>query len=409
MPSANDLFAKCVEFLTQPKTISADDYAIATEVFTGVSPAANAGPWIESDGRKLLQFSTNNYLGLAMHPEVRRRAMEIVEQFGLSCPMGSRLMTGNTRYHLELEEQIAAFKRREAALIFTAGAMATMGSIACLAKPGDLLILDEYAHSSLVCGAKISGAEIRVFRHNDVDHLQSVLQRLPVGQCAAVVIDGVYSMQGDVAPLTELVELKNRYGVRLIVDDAHATGVFGPNGRGTAAHFGVQGQIDLEIGTFSKALATLGGFVAGDRAVVEYIRYNAPTMVFTKAMPLAIVAATQAALGLLVKADDARRKLWDNTRRLQAGLRSRGFQIGHTQSPITPIECQGTDAIHLAHDLRKTFGIWVSPVVYPAVPLGKSIIRVIPTALHSDTEIDYLIQSLATVRGSMVLGALPFI
>lgn len=409
MAATNDIFARCEEFLTGPKTIHAAEYELAAEIFADVSPPANAGPWIEGKGRKLLQFSSNNYLGLAMHPEVRQRAVEIVQQYGVSCPMGSRLMTGNTRFHLELEEQIAAFKGRQSALLFSAGAMGTMGTLACLARPGDLLVMDEFAHASLVCGAKISGAEIRYFRHNDVDRLEGILKKVAGTRPVAIVVDGVYSMQGDLGPLKDIVALKERYGVRLIVDDAHGTGVFGPGGRGTAAHFGVAPQVDLEIGTFSKAIATLGGFVAGDRAVVDYIRYNAPTIIFTKAMPLAIVAATQVALRLLEEGDDRRKRLWENTERLQSGLRSRGFRVGKTQSPITPIEFEGTDALFLAHELRKTYGIWVSPVVYPAVPLGQSIIRVIPTALHTEAEIEYLINSLATVRGSMVLGSMPVV
>ncbi len=406
MSATNDIFAKCQEFLTAPKTIRVQEFEIAAELFADVSPGNNAGPWIDANGRRLLQFSTNNYLGLAMHPDIRQRATEVVEQYGVSCPMGSRLMTGNTISHLELEDRIATFKQRPAALVFSAGAMATMGTLACLARPSDLLVLDEYAHASLVCGAKISGAEVRVFRHNDMDHLESILRKVSGSRAVAVVVDGVYSMQGDVGPLDELVDLKNRYGARLIVDDAHGTGVFGPNGRGTAAHFGVHDQVDLEIGTFSKAIGTLGGFIAGNKAVVEYVRFNAPTMVFTKAMPLAIVAATQVGLELLENAEPQRKRLWENTKRLQSGLRKCGFKLGNTQSPITPIQCNGTDAIHLAYELRKTCNIWVSPVVYPAVPLGKSIIRVIPTALHSDAEIDHLIHSLARVRGSMILGAL---
>jgi 8-amino-7-oxononanoate synthase len=406
MSTTNDIFAKCREFLTAPKAIGAGEYGVAAELFADVSPRRNAGPWIDAEGRRLLQFSTNNYLGLAMHPDVRQKALEVVGQYGVSCPMGSRLMTGNTLEHLALEEQIAAFKQHPSALVFSAGAMATMGAVACLARPGDLLVLDEFAHASLVCGAKISGAEVRVFRHNDLDHLESILRKVAGTRSVAVVVDGVYSMQGDVGPLRDLVTLKSRYGARLIVDDAHGTGVFGPNGRGTAAHFDVYDQVDLEIGTFSKAIGTLGGFVTGSKAVVEYIRFNAPTMVFTKAMPLAIVAATRVALGLLENADAQRTKLWENTERLQSGLRRCGFKVGTTQSPITPIECSGTNAIHLAYELRKTCGIWVSPVVYPAVPLGKSIIRVIPTALHTNADIDFLVKSLAQVRGSMVLGAL---
>jgi len=407
MATTQDIFARCGEFLAGPKNIHAAQFEMAAEIFADISPPANAGPWVEGEGRRLLQFSSNNYLGLAMHPDVRQRAVDIVMEYGVSCPMGSRLMTGNTRYHLELEEQLAAFKGRESALLFTTGAMATMGTLACLARPGDLLVLDEYAHASLVCGAKISGAEIRFFRHNDMDRLESILKKTAGSRPVAIVVDGVYSMQGDLGPMHELAELKSRYGVRLIVDDAHGTGVFGPNGRGTCAHFDVQQYADLEIGTFSKAIATLGGFVSGNRAVVDYIRYNAPTIIFTKAMPLAVVAATQVALDLLQKGDDLRQRLWENTRRLQAGLRGRGFSVGCTQSPITPIEFEGTEALFIAYELRKTYGIWVAPVVYPAVPLGKSIIRAIPTAAHSTEDIDTFVRSISMVRGSMILGSLP--
>ena len=192
----------------------------------------------------------------------------------------------------------------------------------------------------------------------------------------------------------------------MIVDDAHGTGVCGEHGRGTAAHFGVEREIDLHAGTFSKALGTLGGFVAGDRTVIEYLRYNAPTLLFTKAMPLAVVAATCKSLELLQQADDRRERLWANRQRLQDGLRSHGLQIGRTQTPITPIQFTGTDALYYAHRLRTTYDIWVAPVVYPAVPLGQSILRVIPTAMHTAADIDLLLDALAKIRGSTILGSL---
>jgi glycine C-acetyltransferase/8-amino-7-oxononanoate synthase len=400
-----DLFDKCRAFVEGPKTIRSDARQLAVDLFSGVSPPANAGPWMSCEGRRVLQFSTNDYLGLAMHPEVVQAAARATAEYGIGSPMGSRLLTGTTEAHLELERAVAAFKRTEAALTFTGGALTMMGALACLAKPGDLLVLDERAHASLVCGAKISGAETLYFRHNDLDHLESIL-RTAADRAKAIVVDGVYSMQGDLAPLDQLVGLKQRYGARLIVDDAHGTGVCGEHGRGTAAHFGVEPQIDLHAGTFSKALGTLGGFVAGDRTAIEYLRYNAPTLLFTKAMPLAVAAATCKSLELLQQADDRRQRLWANRSRLQDGLRARGFQIGATQTPITPIQCAGTDALHYARVLRATYGIWVAPVLYPAVPLGQSILRVIPTAMHAADDIDLLIGALAKIRGSMVVGSL---
>jgi 7-keto-8-aminopelargonate synthetase-like enzyme len=342
-----------------------------------------------------------------MRPEVRARAVEIVKQYGIGSPMGSRLLTGTTEHHLDLERQVAAFKRCESALTFPSGALAMMGTPACLARPDDLLILDEHAHATLVCGAKISGAEILFFRHNDLGHLEQILNRRAGSKPVAIVVDGVYSMDGDMAPLAELAALKKRYDARLIVDDAHGTGVCGESGRGTAALFGVEEDVDLHLGTFSKAVGTIGGFVAGSRAVIEFIRYNAPTFAFTKAMPLAVVAATQQALRLLEQADAERESLWKNTRRLQEGLQDRGFEIGGTESPITPIEIEGTEAVYFAHELRRVYGIWAAPVLYPAVPLGKSILRVIPTALHSASDIDYLLKGISAIRGSMILGSMP--
>ena len=402
-----DFFDKCEAFVAGPSRGNGLDRTLAAKLFSSVSPPVNAGPWMVSGDRKFLQFSSNDYLGLATHPEVRKRAVQAAQEYGLCSPMGSRLLTGTTEFHLEFEKAVAAFKRCEASLTFANGALAMMGTLACLAQPGDLLIMDEYAHASLVCGAKISGAEIAVFRHNDMEHLKSILRRVARSKAAAVVVDGVYSMQGDVAPLDELVELKTKYGARLIVDDAHGTGVFGEHGRGTASYFGVESGIDLQAGTFSKAIGTIGGFVAGSRNVIEYLRYHAPTFLFTKAMPLVVVAATRAALELLEKADDRREKLWQNKQRLQDGLRARGFDVGTTQSPITPIQAKGNDALYLAYELRKVYEIWVAPVMYPAVPLGRSILRVIPTAMHSDDDIDCLIQRLAEIRSSMILGSLP--
>ena len=402
-----DIFDKCERFLAEPKIVHPGQRELAADLFSSVSPPSNAGPWMASNGRKLLQFSSNDYLGLAMHSQVRDHVVRIVQQHGICSPMGSRLLTGTTEYHLQLEKKVADFKRCEAAVTFPSGAMAMIGTLASLAGPDDLLILDEYAHASLVCGARASAGKLVFFRHNDLEHLENILSQAPDSAGRAIVVDGVYSMQGDIAPLGDLVALKKKYAARLIVDDAHGTGVFGPQGRGTAAHFKVENEIDLHAGTFSKAVGTAGGFVAGGTAAIEFFRYNAPTYVFSKAMPLAVVGATLVALDLLQEADARREKLWANKQRLQEGLRASGADIGNTQSPITPIHAEGNDALYIAHKMRHTCGIWVAPVLYPAVKLGSSMLRVIPTALHDDADIDSLIRSITMIRCSMILGSIP--
>jgi 7-keto-8-aminopelargonate synthetase-like enzyme len=324
--------------------------------------------------------------------------MEAVRQYGVSAPMGARPLTGTTELHEDLERQLADFKRTETALVFSNGAQAMMGCIAALAGPRDLVVLDRYAHASLVCGARISGARMHFFRHNDIEDLESVLMETAPNRAKMVVVDGVYSMQGDVAPLRDLCDVCRKHGARLIVDDAHGTGVCGENGRGTAEMFGVEDRIDLHLGTCSKAMATMGGFAAGDARVIEYLRFNAPTLLFTKAMPACVAAATLEALQLLREGHDLRKTLWENTRLLQKGLVEAGYSVGQTQTPITPIQSNGTDAVHMSAALYDEHGIWVSAVLYPAVALGTSILRAIPTAAHSPEDVQVLLKAMASMK-----------
>ena len=393
-----DIFDKCARFLNESRIVKQKDKAIVEGVLYRQSPLDNAGPWLNINGRAVLQLSTNDYLGLANHPRVRQAAAEIVSEYGVSAPMGARPLTGTIELHAELERQLADFKRTAKALVFSNGAHAMIGAIAALAGPRDLVILDRYAHASLVCGAKISGARIRFFRHNDVEDLEAVLLETPRSQPRAVVVDGVYSMQGDIAPLPELCDLCEKHGARLIVDDAHGTGVCGENGRGTAELLGVEDRVDLHLGTCSKALATTGGFAAGDGAVIDYLRYSAPTILFTKAMPACVAAATLESLKLLRDAHDRRKLLWRNVRLLQNGLRTAGYDIGQTRTPITPIHGNGSDAIHMSAALYEKYGIWASAVLYPAVPIGTSILRVIPTASHSVEDVELFLNAAAELK-----------
>ena len=400
-----DIFDKCVRFRSGSPIVKQQDRAIAEGVMYRRLPLANADPWVDLDGRRILQFSTNDYLGLADHPAVRAAAVEIVTKYGVSAPMGSRLLTGNTELHEELEREFSDFKGTEDALVFSNGSHAMMGSIAALAGPRDLIVLDRYAHASLVCGAKMSGARIRFFRHNDVEDLEAILMEAPRSQARMVVVDGVYSMQGDMAPLPEICDLCEKYGARLLVDDAHGTGVCGATGRGTAELLDVESRVDLHLGTCSKALATTGGFAAGSSDVIHYLKFGAPTMLFTKAMPACIAAATLEALRLTRGAHDRREKLWKNMQALQAGLRKAGFDIGHTQTPITPILGNGTDAVHMSADLLDKHDILASAVLYPAVPIGTSILRVIPTANHEPEDVAKFLEAITQLKGSYAKNA----
>lgn len=404
-----DVFDKCARYLNGSRIVKHQDRAVAEGVLYRESPLDNAGPWLEIDGRRVLQFSTNDYLGLASHPRVRRAAAEIVNACGVSAPMGARPLTGTIALHVELERELAEFKRTERALVFSNGAHAMMGTIASLAGPRDLVVLDRYAHASLVCGAKISGARIRFFQHNDLEHLEAILLEAPRSQPRMVVVDGVYSMQGDIAPLPDLCDLCEKHGARLVVDDAHGTGVCGATGRGAAELLGVEGRIDLHLGTCSKALATTGGFAAGEATVIEYLRFTAPTILFTKSMPACIAAATLEALRLLRDAHDRREALWRNTRMLQDGLRALGYDIGQTRTPITPVQGNGTDAVHLSDALYERHNIWACAVLYPAVPVGTSILRMIPSANHTPEDVEVVLKAMADLKGirSRALQARP--
>ncbi len=293
-----------------------------------------------------------------------------------------------------------AYARTESedSIVFASGALAMMGTVAALAGPRDLVILDRYAHASLVCGAKMSGAQMKFFQHNDLEQLEAILVEARSAQSKMVVVDGVYSMQGDMAPLPEICDLCEKYGVRLLVDDAHGTGVCGKKGRGTAELMGVEDRIDLHLGTFSKALGTTGGFVTGDRTVIEFLRCTAPTIIFTKALPAAVAAATIASIKIMSRAHDRRKKVWKNTKKFQTALKKAGYDLGTTQTPITPISGNGTSAVHMGQVLYEEYNIWVSPAIYPAVPIGTSILRAIPTANHAEADLDYFLKAVTDLK-----------
>jgi len=329
---------------------------------------------------------------------VHAEALRYARSYGMNTPMGARPLTGTCAVHLELEGEIAAYKRKEAALLFSMGAGAMMGAIAGLARPGDLVILDQLAHASLVCGARISGASTKVFKHNNVASLERVLRQADHDQPKLIVVDGVYSMNGDIAPLPEICDLCDQHGARILVDDAHGNGVLGPEGRGTAELLGVEDRVDIHAGTFSKAFGTNGGFLAADQEVIFYLRTLSPTLLFTKSPTACVTAATRVSLELVKAAGERRAVLMDNTDYLQRRLRERGYDIGNTSTPITPIHLGGNTAAHIADILRRHFNVFVPAVFYPAVRRGDAILRAIPTALHTRKDLDYLVDALDRAR-----------
>jgi 7-keto-8-aminopelargonate synthetase-like enzyme/acyl-CoA synthetase (AMP-forming)/AMP-acid ligase II/acyl carrier protein len=371
------------------------------------------GARMRFNGKDVIVWSLNNYLGLAGHERIRRAARTAVEEFGTAMPMGSRLLTGNTALHVSLEERLARFCQKPAALVFNYGYLGVLGTMAALVQRGDLVVIDSLSHASIVDGAVLAsaGRPFRVFRHNDMDSLEAQLRTAREENTGGILVvtEGVFGMSGDLAPLASICQLSRQYGARLLVDDAHGFGVMGPEGRGTGEHFQVQGQIDLYFGTFAKAFAAIGGVTAGDEHVVDYVRYNARPHVFAKSLPLVFVAAIGATLELIEHGAALRRRMWRVARQLQQGLVDLGFDIGRTRSPITPVYVPaGSESTCLAmmRMLRDDYGVFVSGVTYPVVPAGTLLLRLIPTAVHTAQDVDQTLAAFRATRDRLRL-ALP--
>ena len=347
-------------------------------------------------GRRVLMFGSNDYLGLTRHPEVKQAAARALEVYGTSCT-GSRLVNGTIDLHLELEEAVAGFFRRPAALVFTTGYQAASGTISALAGLGDTVLADRGVHASLLEGARLGHGRVLRFRHNDLDQLERMLasgqgsdgrrpERVSRGG-TLIVTDGVFSMHGDLAPLGDLIRLKNAYGARLVVDDAHGIGVLGEHGRGTAEHLGTEDGVDLLIGTFSKSLAATGGFVTGSAEVVDYIRHHARAMIFSAAMPAASAAAALAALRIVQAQPVLRGRLRRAVLALRDGLRSAGFATGDAEAAIVPIEVGAEmETLRLWRCLFDE-GFYANPAIPPAVEPGRSLLRASCTAGHTSEHI----------------------
>lgn len=384
-----DLFAKTARFARHRRS------RVADQLYWYGMPSSGRlhgrGVYLDTQtgrDREYLLFASNNYLGLANDPRVSEAIADATGVFG-ATNTGCRIIGGTTRLHLELERRLAEFKGRDACIVFPGGYSANVGTISALTGPADQILTDNLNHMSIVDGCTLSGAHRLSFQHNDMDALRARLQCVAERRGGTLVaVDGVFSMHGDICPLPELVQLTREHGARLLVDDAHSTGVLGRTGSGTAEHFGLKGNVDLELGTMSKALAGIGGFVVGDGEVVDYLRYYANSYVFAATTPAPVVAGMIAALDILQQEPELLQRLWRNIHRLRDRLLTNGFDLEHTQSAILPVVVGDEDmTLRLGREVRSR-GMFCQTVVYPGVPLGQARLRISVTVEHTERDLD---------------------
>ena len=385
-----DVFEKCREFTRVSDARKAGYYLYYREIESPQDPVVTMG------GQKVVMLGSMNYLGLTSHPKVKEAAIRATEKYGTGCA-GSRLLNGTLDIHVHLEERLAQFMHREAALVFSTGYGVNIGVLSCLLGRRDVAVLDSMDHASILDGVRLSFAKQLKFRHNEPGDLEKKLSLIEPDKGKLIAVEGVYSMEGDIAPLPEIVRHKKTYGARLFVDEAHSLGVFGENGRGVAEHFGVEDEVDLVMGTFSKSLATVGGFIVGSSEVIDYIKHNARAQIFTAAIPPSAVAAAEAALDIIETEPERREQLWDNTEYMRVELEGLGFETCGSQSPIISL-LVGEDGatLHMAKRLQEE-GVFVNPVMTPAVPAGQSMIRTSYMATHTREQLDRALGALAKV------------
>jgi glycine C-acetyltransferase len=356
-------------------------------------------------GKERLVWSLNNYLGLGNHPEIRKADAQAAADWGLAYPMGARMMSGHTKYHEELEQQLAAFVNRESAYLLNYGYQGMVSIINAMVDRKDVIVYDSEAHACIIDGMRLHFGKRFVYPHNNMQNLEKELQRATkivekTGGGIMVITEGVYGMAGDLGNLKDIVALKKKYNFRLFIDDAHGFGTMGPTGAGTDEHFGVQEEVDLYFGTFAKSMAGIGGFVAGPANVVKYLQYNMRSQVYAKSLPMPMVIGSLKRLELLKNEPEHREKLWTIVNALQKGLKDKGLNLGLTQSPVTPVMLNGTigEATQITYDLRENYNIFCSIVIYPVVPKGIILLRLIPTAVHTLEDVEYTVNAFAEVK-----------
>lgn len=376
-----DLFEKCLSFTRADELKAADLYPYFTPIEEAV------GNRIKVGGRPMIMVGSNNYLGLAHDPRAKEAAKAAVDRYGVGT-CGSRFLTGTLDLHEQLEERLARFLKREAALTFSTGYQTNLGIISTLAGKGDHIVIDRMVHASIIDACRLSFATVHKYRHNSMKDLERLLASLDPGAGKLIVVDGVFSMEGDIADLPGIVPLARKYGARILVDDAHGIGVLGANGRGTPEHFGLEGEIDVVMGTFSKTFASIGGVAAGAKPVISYIKHHARPLIFSAAATPASVASVLAILDMLETRPELRTRLWAVTAKMRTGFQAMGYDTGPSQTPIIPVLVHDDEKCFMLWRLLREEGIFTTPVVYPAVRPGQSLIRTSYGAGHTDEELD---------------------
>ncbi len=362
-------------------------------------------------GKERLTWSINNYLGLANHPEVRKADAEAAKEWGLGYPMGARMMSGQTKYHEQLEEELAAFVSREAAYLLNFGYQGMISIIESLVNRNDVIVYDSEAHACIIDGMRLHFGKRFVYPHNNVEKLELQLKRATritekTGGGILVITEGVYGMTGGLGKLKEIVALKNKYKFRLLVDDAHGFGTMGETGAGTDQHFGVQDEVDVYFGTFAKSMAGIGAFVASNKKVIRYLTYNMRSQIYAKSLPMPMVIGALKRLELIKNSQEFKNNLWKIVNALQSGLKSHGLNIGETGSPVTPVILNGgvPEATQITHELREKYNIFCSIVIYPVVPKNVILLRLIPTAVHSLDDVKYTVDTFAKINRNLKEG-----
>ena len=351
---------------------------------------------VTMSGKKVLMFGSNSYLGLTNHPRIKEAAIEAVRKYGTGCA-GSRFLNGTLDIHLQLENELAEFVGKDEALVYSTGFQVNLGVLSCLTGRRDTILCDELDHASIVDGRRLSFSTARKFRHNDMEHLERELEKCDSETIKLIVVDGVFSMEGDIANLPEIVRLKNKYNASIFVDEAHGLGVLGNMGRGTCNHFGVTDDVDLIMGTFSKSLATIGGFVAGDKEVINYIRHNARSYIFSASNTPAATAAAIEALHIIKEEPERLENLWKITNYALDSFRSLGFEIGATSTPIIPIYIRDTEKTFMVTKMLWDEGIFINPVVPPACSPQDTLIRFSLMATHTKEQVDRALEGMTRV------------
>jgi 8-amino-7-oxononanoate synthase len=386
---ALDIFEKCKKFTAAKEAMEAGLYPYFRVIESAQEPEVTV------NGKRMIMVGSNNYLGLTNDPRVKDAAIEALRRYGTGCA-GSRFLNGTLDIHVQLEEKLARFMRKEAALVFSTGYQTNLGVISALAGKDDVVLIDKMDHASIIDGCRLSFSEIKKFRHNDMDDLERLLRQYN-DRGKLIVVDGVFSMEGDIVNLPEVIELARKYNARVMVDDAHGIGVLGKTGRGTAEHFGLEDEVDLIMGTYSKSLASIGGFIAASEEVIHYIKHFARSLIFSASPPPASIASVSAAVDIIENEPERRERLWKNTRKMLEGFKALGFDTGDSETPIIPI-IVGDDmkAFRMARMLHDR-GIFANVAVSPAVPNGRALIRTSYMATHTDEQLDRVLEAFREV------------